>query len=108
MRPRRCSKSLISSAARATGPSSLRRSSDLNLSLALLAWASMRRTVGDHINAAQALLEVLDLLSGSGNRSQLSETFLRSEPEPRSAGVGEHEANCRGSHQCGPGVARSP
>ena len=49
-----------------------------NLSLGLLAWASVRRTLGDSTNAAQALLEVLDLLSGAGNRSQLSETFLES------------------------------
>jgi predicted ATPase/DNA-binding SARP family transcriptional activator/class 3 adenylate cyclase len=55
-----------------------RVSSRWTLSLNLLALARARRKLEDTAGAAAALLEVLELLGGSGNRSQLSETFLES------------------------------
>jgi class 3 adenylate cyclase/tetratricopeptide (TPR) repeat protein len=53
-------------------------SSRWNLSVNLLALARARRKLDDNAGAARALLEVLELLGGSGNRSQLSNTFLES------------------------------
>lgn len=55
-----------------------RVSSRWNLSVNLLALARARRKLEDNAGAARALLEVLELLGGSGNRSQLSDTFLES------------------------------
>ena len=49
-----------------------------NLSVNLLGLAKARRRQQDFGAAARALLEVLELLGGSGNRSQLAETFLES------------------------------
>ncbi len=49
-----------------------------NLSVNLLGLAKARRRLQDFGGAARALLEVLELLGGSGNRSQLAETFLES------------------------------
>ena len=49
-----------------------------NLSVNLLALARARRKLEDFGGAARALLEVLELLGGSGNRSQLAETYLES------------------------------
>ena len=48
------------------------------LSVNLLGLAKARRRLQDFGGAARALLEVLELLGGSGNRSQLAETFLES------------------------------
>jgi predicted ATPase/class 3 adenylate cyclase len=47
-----------------------------NLSLDLLEWSSLKWQVGDLPRAAQGLLEVLELLVASGNRSQLSQCYL--------------------------------
>jgi hypothetical protein len=46
-----------------------------NLSLGLLEWSSLRRRLDDLPGAAQGLLEVLELLLASGNRSQRSEFY---------------------------------
>jgi predicted ATPase/class 3 adenylate cyclase len=46
-----------------------------NLSLALLEWSSLRRRLDDLPGAAQGLLEVLELLLASGNRSQRSQFY---------------------------------
>jgi hypothetical protein len=46
-----------------------------NLSLGLLEWSSMRRRLDDLPGAAQGLLEVLELLLASGNRSQRSQFY---------------------------------
>jgi class 3 adenylate cyclase/tetratricopeptide (TPR) repeat protein len=52
--------------------------SRFNLSLDLVEWAGLRRQLGDPRSAAQALLELLDLLVGAGNRSQLAQAFFES------------------------------
>ena len=49
-----------------------------NLSVNLLGLSKARRRLQDFGGAARSLLEVLELLGGSGNRSQLAETFLES------------------------------
>jgi class 3 adenylate cyclase/predicted ATPase len=47
-----------------------------NLSLDLIEWSALKRQLGDLRDAAGGLVELLDLLSASGNRSQLAETFF--------------------------------
>jgi predicted ATPase/class 3 adenylate cyclase len=47
-----------------------------NVSLNLVEWCSLQRQRGDLASAAQGLLELLDLLVASGNRSQLSQCYL--------------------------------
>ena len=46
-----------------------------NLSLDLLEWSSLKRRLGDLPAAAQGLLELLELLLASGNRSQRSQFY---------------------------------
>jgi predicted ATPase/class 3 adenylate cyclase len=47
-----------------------------NLSLDLLEWSSLRRRLDDLPGAAQGLLELLELLLATGNRSQRSQFYL--------------------------------
>jgi len=52
--------------------------SRFNMSLNLVEWAGLKRQLDDPRSAAQALLELLDLLVGAGNRSQLAQAFFES------------------------------
>ena len=47
-----------------------------NLSLDLIEWSSLKRQLNDIPRAAQGLLELLELLMASGNRSQRSQFYL--------------------------------
>jgi predicted ATPase/class 3 adenylate cyclase len=49
--------------------------SNWNRSLDLIEWVELRRRLGDLAGATYGALELLTLLVGSGNRSQLSQTF---------------------------------
>jgi len=63
--------------------------SDWNLSLDLVEWAGLKRQLGDPGAAAVGLLELLDLLGGSGNRSQLSPTLRQTAEVLAAAGMQE-------------------
>jgi class 3 adenylate cyclase len=47
-----------------------------NVSLNLLEWIPLKRQLGDLRSAATGMMELLDLLAGSGNRSQLAGAFF--------------------------------
>ena len=57
-----------------------------NLSLGLLEWSSLRRRLDDLPGAAQGLLEVLELLLASGNRSQRSQFYYEASRIPAARG----------------------
>jgi hypothetical protein len=49
--------------------------SRFNIGLALVQWLALRRQLGETADCATAAIDLLDILTVSGNRSQLSETL---------------------------------